>query len=228
MKNLLTIAAMMAAGAALAATDVDSGNMFGFVPVTGATGLKAIAVPVAGYGASADVKIAEILQTTGLAGKSATYDGDKLYTMAAGGKYNEYVLQEDKTWKASRVVTVGASGITADSGKPADEATLERGQAFWLDTTATTVYLMGQAATEAVEIEPTTGWQMIGNPSMTAALKVSDVPGVAGAYLAVGANKYQHLGEGDGWYNAKTRKAVTDSDVIAVGQGAMYRKPQAN
>lgn len=223
MKNLLTIAAMMAAGVALAATNVDSGNMFGFVPVTGATGLKAIAVPVAGYGASADVKIAEILQTTGLAGKSATYDGDKLYTMAAGGKYNEYVLQEDKTWKASRIVTVGASGMTVVTGTPAKEASLKRGQAFWLDTTATKVYLMGQAQSdEEAIIWITDGWQMIGNPSMTQEWLVKDVAGSQGAYLAVGEKSYQYL-KGN-WYDSDSHKQVTNDDKIGVGQGAMYRK----
>lgn len=222
MKKILGVAVLMAAGVALAATEVDSGNMFGFVPVTGAKGLKAVAVPVAGYGAGEDIAVAEILQTTGLAAN------DKLYTMTADGKYNQYTLNGNGVWVPAKVVTVVGNKVNTTTADSASEATLKRGQAFWLDTAATKVYLMGQAATEAVTITPTEGWQMIGNPSMTAELKVSEVPGVAGAYLAVGANKYQHLGEGDGWYNAKKRKAVTDSDVIAVGQGAMYRKPLAN
>ena len=60
MKKILGAAVLMAAGAALAATTIESSNTFGFVPATGATGLKAIAVPVAGYGTDEDIKIAEV------------------------------------------------------------------------------------------------------------------------------------------------------------------------
>lgn len=217
MKRILGVAVLVAAGAAFA-TEVDSGNVFGFVPVTGATGLKAVAVPVAGYGASADIAVAEILQTTGLAAN------DKLYTLGADGKYSEYTLNSDKAWVASRKVTVGAGGMTAAQGTPAAEATLKRGQAFWLDTAATKVYLMGQAATDDVEITPTTGWQMIGNPSMTAPLKISTLTGYStGDFLAVGEKTYQFTASGV-WKDRKTREAVTDADVIPVGGGAMLRK----
>lgn len=221
MKKILGAAVLMAAGVAMAATTIESSNMFGFVPVTGATGLKAVAVPVVGYG-TGDIKIAEVLQTANLA------ENDKLYTLNANGTYNQYTLNADKVWVPAKVVTVVGGVIKESTTAAPEEATVARGKAFWLDTEATQVNILGQAPQGVAMISVSTGWQMIGNPSMTTPRKVSEVPGVAGAYLAVGANKYQYLGEGDGWYNAKTRKAVTDSDVIAVGQGAMYRKPQAN
>ena len=217
MKKTLAILSSLTVAAAFAG-NVDPGNEFGFVPVTGKTGLKAVSVPLAGYsvGDPTRIKISEILQTGGLAA------GDKLYTLGSDGKYSEYTLQGDGTWKASRVVTVDAVGnmVTA-SGKPAKEATLARGQAFWLDTLATQVCLMGQATTDQPEVPLSTGWNLIGSSSMTEPMKVSSISGTIGDFLNVNGVQYQYTSSG--WKNKKTKGAVTDSDVIPVGAGAMLR-----
>lgn len=216
MKKILGAAVLMAAGAALAATTIESSNTFGFVPATGATGLKAVAVPVAGYGTDEDIKIAEVLQTANLA------ENDKLYTLNANGTYNQYTLNADKVWVPAKVVTV-VGGVVNESTTDAPEvATVARGKAFWLDTKATQVNILGQASAEAGSISVTTGWNLIGNPSMTTALKVSTITAGKGSRLNVGTTYYQK-GTSE-WYKLPDYAGVTDGDVIAVGQGAMLLK----
>ena len=219
MKKTLAILSALAAAAAIAG-EVDSGNQLGFVPVTGEAGLKAISVPVAGYSVDAakpeNIKISEILQTAGL------NKDDLLYTLGSNGQYNEYKLDENGSWVASRVVTVDASGkIKETSGTPAAEATLTRGQAFWLNTQATQVNLMGQATTDQPAVTLSTGWNLIGSSSMTESMKVSSISGTVGDFLNVNGVQYQYTSSG--WKNKKTKGAVTDSDVIPVGAGAMLR-----
>ena len=223
MKKLLFAAMMMTAGAALAATELDS-SQFGFVPVpVAASGLTAVSVPVTGYTAGESIKIAEVLQTANLT------VGDKLYTMTDGGKYNEYVLQVDKqgdkTWKASRVVTVSGGSMTSASGTPATEATVQRGKAFWIQTTsADQVNIMGQATTDSgtPTITVSTGWNLVGSPSMTQEVKISTIEGAAGSFISVNGMTYQKTSTG--WKNRATKAAVTDADVIPVGMGAMIKK----
>ena len=215
MKKILGAAVLMAAGAALAATTIESSNTFGFVPATGATGLKAVAVPVAGYGAG-DIKIAEVLQTANLA------ENDKLYTLNANGTYNQYTLNANKVWVPAKVVTV-VGGVIEESATDAPEvATVARGKAFWLDTKATQVNILGQASAAAGEISVSTGWNLIGNPSMTTALKVSTITAGKGSRLNVGTTYFQ---KGTSkWYKLPDYADVTDNDVIEVGQGAMLLK----
>lgn len=216
MKKILGAAVLMAAGAALAATTIESSNTFGFVPATGATGLKAVAVPVAGYG-TGDIKIAEVLQTANLA------ENDKLYTLNANGTYNQYTLNANKVWVPAKVVTVVGGVIEESATDAPDVATVARGKAFWLDTAATQVNILGQATTDAGSL-PTlsTGWQMIGNPSMTTALKVNTITAGKGSRLNVGTTYFQ---KGTSkWYKLPDYADVTDDDVIAVGQGAMLLK----
>lgn len=216
MKKLLFAAMMMTAGAALAATELDS-SQFGFVPVA-ASGLTAVSVPVTGYTPGSDIVIAEVLQTANLTA------GDKLYTMTADGKYNEYVLQNDKTWLASRVVTVVGGSITSVSGTPATEATVQRGQAFWIQTSAGQVNIMGQATTdgETVTLSLSTGWNLVGSPSMTQAIAISSIEGTVGDFISVGKKTYQYTAS-NGWVNRATRQKVTSEDVINPGVGAMIR-----
>lgn len=216
MKKLLFAAMMMTAGAALAATELDS-SMLGFVPVA-ASGLTAVSVPVTGYTAGSDIVIAEVLQTANLTA------GDKLYTMTADGKYNEYVLQANKTWEASRVVTVTGGSMTSASGTPATEATVQRGKAFWVQTSADQVNLMGQATTDSgtPTIAVSTGWNLVGSPSMTQAVKISTIEGAVGSFISVNGMTYQKTSTG--WKNRATKAAVTDADVIPVGMGAMIKK----
>lgn len=225
MKKTLAILSSLTVAAAFAG-NVDPGNEFGFVPVTGKTGLKAVSVPLAGYsvGDPTRIKISEILQTGGLAAD------DKLYTLGSDGKYSEYTLQGDGTWKASRVVTVDVNGnMVAASGTPATEATLARGQAFWLDTQATQVCLMGQATTDQPEVTLSTGWNLVGSSSMTRATRICDIAGKAGDFLNVNGKTYQYS-QTKGWFDRSTRNPVSkeeidngNPDIIPVGIGAMLR-----
>lgn len=223
MKNALMILSALAATSVFAVTEVQSENTFGFVETAGGNGttrsLIMVAVPVAGYGnTSSEISIADILQTSNLA------TGDELYTLADGGKYNKYTLNSDKTaWTPAKTVTIGADGTaTATGTDSAETATIARGQAFWLNTAAENVYLMGEATTDAGSISISEGWNLIGNPSMTAALKVSGINAGKGSRLNVGSTYYQK-GK-SGWYRLPEYSAVADTDVIAVGQGAMLLK----
>lgn len=202
MKKSIVILSVLATSAALAATTVESSNTFGFLPVTTAsTGLTCVAVPVNGYTAGSSIKIAEVLQVTDLA------EGDKLYTMT-GGKYNEYTLtlkEGNKTWAASRIVTVGADGeFVAQGGTPPNEATIAPGGAFWLQTSATRVSLMGDATKTASEAKITKGWQLIGNPLIKEIYPLSSIPGsrTYGDVLQTSTTAYRYVniyGVGNGW-----------------------------
>lgn len=211
MKKILGAAVLMAAGAALAATELDS-SQFGFVPVA-AGGLTAVSVPVTGYTAGTDIVIAEVLQTASL------NSGDKLYTLNKDGTYNQYTLNSSKAWEPAKVVTVVGSQIKESTADAPEVATVKRGKAFWIQTSATQVNVMGQATDKTVVISYNDGWNLIGNPSMTAPLKVSTIMAGKGSRLNVGTTYYQ---KGTSkWYKLPDYVEVQDTDVIAVGQGAM-------
>lgn len=203
--------------------EIQPSNVFGFVPVTASsTGLTCVAVPVKGYAEGTAIKIAEILQVTDLA------VGDTLYTMN-GGAYNEYILQSDKSWKASQVVTVGADGtFVAASGTPAEVATIQPGGAFWLKTETEKISIMGDATTPASVAEVTAGWQLIGNPSMTEPMAIQSIGATAGSILKTATKTYNYVG-GIGWVCLKgvVGKPTADNkttDTLAVGEGALFYK----
>lgn len=217
MKKSIAILSVLATSAALAVTEVESSNTFGFVPVTASsTKLTCVAVPVNGYTDGTSIKIAEILQVTDLTA------GDTLYTMN-GGAYNEYVLQNDKTWKASQVVTVGADGtFKTAAGTLATEATIAPGGAFWLKTNAEKISVMGDATKAASPAKITTGWQLIGNPSMTEAMDIQSIKANAGDILKTATTTYRWA-DVCGWTTSRKPKAETDAAVasLAVGEGAL-------
>lgn len=223
MKKSIAILSVLATSAAFAVTEVTSSNTFGFVPVTtSSTKLTCVAVPVNGYTTGTSIKIAEILQVTALAA------GDKLYTMS-DGKYNEYTLSSEKTWTPSKVVTVdGGGNFTEVGGTPAAEATIAPGGAFWLQTAATTISLMGDATTAATPAAITTGWQLIGNPSMTAAKDIQSIVATPGSILKTATKTYNYAG-GIGWVCLKgvVGKPTADNkttDTLAIGEGALFYK----
>lgn len=218
MKKSIAILSVLATSAAFADTTVVSGNTFGFVPVEG-KGLTCVAVPVKGYTAGDSIKIAEVLQVTDLA------EGDKLYTMADGGAYNEYTLSSERTWTPSKIVTVGADGESEEQDGPsATEATIAPGGAFWLDTKATTISLMGDATEQASAAEITKGWQLIGNPSLTTPFDVADLTPAKGDVLSMNGKVYQYNATTKKWVDHSDRNNSYDTLTLPVGQGAMYRK----
>lgn len=238
MKNALMILSVLAATSVFATTVVQSENTFGLVETAGGNGttrsLIMIAVPVAGYGnTSLAISIADILQTSNLAA------GDVLYTLSDGGEYNKYTLNSDKTeWTPANTVTIGAGGEDISTSTPsAAVATIARGQAFWLNTAATTVYLMGEATTgnagvEVVGQAVAGKWNLIGNSSMANDVKISSITGTKGDIIRIfddeGNEKRYVYGGENVWslYNPKGSPrytAATGSDVIKVGQGFMYQ-----
>ena len=228
MKKSIAILSVLATSAAFAATTVESDNTFGFVPVEG-KGLTCVAVPVKGYTTGTSIKIAEVLQVTDLA------EGDKLYTMASGGAYNEYTLSSEGTWTPSKIVTVGGDGdFGAKDGTPATEAQIAPGGAFWLDTKAATISLMGDATEAASAATITTGWQLIGNPSITADCKISDIGGTRtiGDVLQTSSMAYRYVKIGDvtGWATGSGKSWTLAPDaVLKPGEGAMlYSQAAAN
>lgn len=226
MKKSIAILSVLATSAAFAATTVDSGNTFGFVPVTTAsTGVKpvltCVAVPVNGYTTGTSIKIAEVLQVTDLT------VGDKLYTME-GGKYNEYTLtlkEDKKTWAASRIVTVGAKGeFVEQGGTPPNEATIAPRGAFWLQTSATRVSLMGDATEQARAATISAGWQLIGNPSITDTYRISDIPGTIGDVLQTSSTAYRYVKiDGDSVWATGSGKTWTPANNVFLkpGEGAL-------
>lgn len=223
MKKSIAILSVLATSAAFADTTVVSGNTFGFVPVTTAsTGdkpvLTCVAVPVNGYTSDTSIRIAEVLQVTDLT------VGDKLYTME-GGKYNEYTLSTEKTWTPSQIVTVGADGNFVDQGgTPANEATIAPGGAFWLQTQAEKISLMGDATEAASAATISAGWQLIGNPSLTTPFDVAALIPARGDVLSMNGKVYQYNGTTGKWVDHKDRNNSYDTLTLPVGQGAMYRK----
>ena len=222
MKKSIAILSVLATSAALAATEVTSSNTFGFVPVTAsATELTCVAVPVKGYTAGSSIKIAEILQVTDLA------VGDTLYTMN-GGAYNEYTLSSEKTWTPSKVVTVDGSGnFTEVGGTLATEATIQPGGAFWLKTKTEKISIMGDATTAASAATITTGWQLIGNPSMTKEMEIQSIDTNAGAtpgsILKTAAKTYTYA-SGIGWVTGGGKPTIEKktTDKLAIGEGALF------
>lgn len=241
MKNTLVILAALATGVAIASTMVESSNTFGLAEATGATGWKIISVPVTGYAGEGNISIAEILQTSNLTA------GDELYTLAESGIYNRYTLNETKTeWTPAKAVSIDANGdaVSTDTDS-ATTATIARGQAFWLNTAATTVYLMGEATTGNVGVkvvgQAVTGkWNLIGNSSMANDVKISSITGTKGDVLKLANGTCYVYGKDRGsvtcaWKrqvldkdNNLTYESVSDdTDVIAVGQGFLFMSKAA-
>lgn len=219
MKKALLIASAVAATSLFA---VDS-NEISFLPVTppAANGLTLLAVPFNGYGSdnSASIAVADVLLTDGLS------NGDKLYIpTTTKGVYNQYTLN-DGTWVPNKVVTItGSSKIAGDANSPT-EATIARGQAFWLETSASSVKLLGQAATQTkTTVSAVEGYQLLAPTTSENDILISSLNGEKGdmVILANGA-RYQKTAT-LGWRNLANRSAaITDADKIPAGVGFWYK-----
>ena len=218
MKKALFIASAVAATALFA---IES-NEISFLPVTpvGSTSnLKLLAVPFNGYGTgdSESISVADVLLTDGLA------NGDKLYIPTdEKGKYNQYLLSNG-TWEPAKVVTVSGSDITAGQADSSGEATIARGQAFWIETEATNVKLLGQAATQTkTEKTLAVGYQLLAPTTSENAIQVNQLGGAKGdLILLADGTRYQKTASG--WKNVATRAAVENSVVIQPGVGFWYK-----
>lgn len=231
MKKELFAVTALAAGMLLADTTptVTTSNMLGFLPVSNtvakAANMYLVTVPFCAYGAKTEtaINVAEVLQTANLAA------GDELFIPAGKGKYNNYQLQNDKTWEAATVVTLDATGkATVTEGTLAAEATVARGTAFWVKTSATQINLLGEGVTAAKGVTVAGGgasalkWNLIGATTCKTAIDLASFAGQAGdtIRLANGA-KYQYNATSEGWYAPTDRKNKV-TIVIPAGVGFWY------
>ena len=221
MKKALLIASAVAATSVFA---IDS-NEISFLPVTPpkANGMMLLAIPFNGYGTgdSASIAVADVLLTDGLAA------GDNIYLPnGTAGKYDEYTLSSDKTaWTASRVVDVTGGSIVTTEGTPAPQATIARGSAFWLKSSATSVKLLGQAATQdTTTVSATAGYQLLAPTTSENDILISSLAGEKGDMIILAdGTRYQKTAN-SGWRNLANRTTeITSSDKIPAGVGFWYK-----
>ena len=192
-----------------------------------ADGRMLLAIPFNGYGTgdSAAIAIADVLLTDALSA------GDKIYLPRnEAGKYDEYTLSNDKTtWTASRVVDVTSGSIQGTTGTPADQATIQRGKAFWLQSSATDVKLLGQAASQSkASVAASEGYQLLAPTTSENDILISSLAGATGdVVILADGTRYQKTGKsdaGNGWRNVAARNTVIgDSDKIPAGVGFWYK-----
>ena len=230
MKKELLIASLFAATAAVADSTMTTSNTLGFVPVSSdmamakaSSDMYLVAVPFAAYGSTdakpVPVPVSEVIQTANLT------KGDELYIPAKDGKYDNYKLEEDKTWTPANVVTLGADGgATVVSGTPATEATVARGSAFWVKTGASQINLLGEGKTDAPTVTAVGGvsklkWTLVGSTAATKTISLASLGGSKGDVIVL-ANGTKYLCSGSTWYlNGQTE--VTDVTIPA-GVGFWY------
>ena len=176
-KELLTVS-MLAAAFALGAAEYISPNTIGRCDITKASTLTKVIVPVPFLNYDADpasvdsIKVADLIQVGTLSA------GDKLYKID-NGTYLCWELNEGKTaW--TPIVATGVGGASDSAPGAATEAILDRGDGFWLETEATSVVLLGQApATEGVEVNLVSGWNLVG-VTQTDGVALSSISGAKG------------------------------------------------
>lgn len=230
MKKELFVVTALAAGVLLADTTptVTTSNMLGFLPVPNtvakAANMYLVTVPFCAYGAKTEtaINVAEVLQTANLA------VGDELFIPKGKGAYDNYKLNASKEWEPAKVVTLNADGsVKTDSGKAAAEATVARGTAFWVKTSATQINLLGEGVTAAKGVTVAGGsasslkWNLIGATTCKTAIDLATFAGQAGdtIRLANGAlYRYNASDSSKGWYAGRTKVSI----VIPAGVGFWY------
>ena len=189
------------------------------IPTTG--NLKLVAMPFDGYaeGSGTSVNVADVLLTDGLS------TNDKLYIpTGTKGTYNRYSLNASGEWVPANVVTVSGASINVGVAEAPTVAAVPRGGAFWLETAATSVKLLGQPAAtmEKTSKSVSVGYQLLAPTTSEINVKVSELAG-AQKDLVILANGTRYQKTASGWKNVATREAVTDADVIPAGIGFWYK-----
>lgn len=157
MKKTILLSSIFAAGAVLAATDVDS-SVIGTLPVTVVKDQQLMAVPFAD--ADGEISVNDMVKTSDLT------EGDKLY-VANGNGYDMWKL-EGGQWKSANKVTIKADG-SVDEGVSlsAENAKVKRGDAFWLETAnGGNVMLLGGKSNADSSVAVAGKWNLIGNPGI--------------------------------------------------------------
>ena len=174
MKKTILLSSLFAVGAAFATT-VESGNAVGAldkqISTSDATQIL-ISVPFLGYENDGAVKVCDMVKTSNLDA------GSKLYVPDGTGTYNTWTLKlvnEKLEWVADAKVTIvkgGAPSVGTSANQ--NDATVERGSAFWLEPkfktgeSSDTIFLLGQAADGAGSSTAGNGWHLLGNASVDA------------------------------------------------------------
>lgn len=213
MKKQLLLATSLMSFAALA-TVIDSPQAIGSIPVT--TGAKQmIAVPfVKADGSAADVF--ELLATAKLAA------GDKIHIWDSSNKgYRSWILANVDgalKWQAVTQVNIGVNEQTAKSVK--------RGDAFWLETSSTALFLMGYPAASAgaVSVTLAPGWNLVGSTALVEGKTVKNVENSAkGDIIVLSAGDKIQRGKST-WLKLLSDGTTSDmSDVVlSAGTGFWY------
>lgn len=229
MKKSFLIATVLATASAFATTfDSNPVGLLTLSSIPASGNLKLIAMPFDGCAESSgeSVKVADVLLTDGLTKSDDLSTADKLYIpTGTKGQYNRYSLNASGVWVPANVVTVSGSTITAGSGTPSETAEVPRGGAFWLETAAPSVKLLGQPAAtmEKVSKSVSVGYQLLAPTTSEIDIKVSDLTGAKGdVVILADGTKYQFK-DGDPGYWTKNRVQVTDDDKIPAGVGFWYK-----
>lgn len=197
MKKTILLSSIFAVGAALA-TDIDS-SVIGTLPVPVVAGQQLMAVPFADND-EGSIAVSDMVKTADLK------PGTKLYVATSSG-YDMWTLGDDGKWKAAQKVTIGNDGnAIADESKDATEATVKRGDAFWLETLdeqSGNVTLLGGKSDAATQVVPG-GWNLIGNRGLVKVTVDQDsITGAAtGDQIVVSKNgslSYWTFKTGKGW-----------------------------
>ena len=196
-----------------------------------ADNLKLVAMPFDGCAetSGSSVKVADVLLTDTLTGSATASEADKLYIpTGTKGQYNRYTLNASKEWVPANVVTVTGSSINAGAGDPPTDAEVPRGGAFWLETSASSVRLLGQPAASMTKSDKSVsvGYQLLAPTTSEIDVKVSDLAGAKGDLIILAdGTRYQKATSG--WKVVSTRADVKDLDVIPAGIGFWYKAAAA-
>lgn len=226
MKKELLIASLFACGAAVAGEFTSKTT--GILKCTSSTKETIVSIPWVGYGEAADIKVNEIVRTTGLE------NGDKLLAPDGAGGYDSWTLSGG-AWVADNKTTIDPGGSDTRPGADASK-TLDRGDGFWLvknDSyeagTEFNYYLLGQKPESAsVSKELTkTGWHLLSNAG-DADKKVSEiVTGPMDGDLVIKADGSKYVrGRSKSWkkfVNGTASEDATDATIKA-GEGFWLNK----
>ena len=231
MKKIIASITMLAAGAALAST-VTSAQTFGVLKVTSSKAETVICVPWVAAGTGGDIKVKDVVKTSGLTKGSDEYgtNGDVLLKYD-GSTYYGWALNNDGEWVGLAVVV--RTGETATAG---DDETLARGDALIIRRSAPAnpgeIYLYGQYESDPVGTKTLTlnAWNLIAPPDTTGnTISLNSL-----TWGNVGANDVIYVQAANGNRIELTRnsgntqwvyKALTEDAskaVIQPGQGAWY------
>lgn len=217
-KELLAFSVLSAAFALFAGEYVGeyvTPNHIGRCDVTTASSHKTIIpVPFLDYNAvpasATAIKVGDLIQVGNLTA------GDKLYKVA-GTSYKVWTLNDGKTaWELADTVLLGAD---AGSGEPV----LKRGDGFWLETSATTVTLMGQVPSNeaAVSVSLSAGWNLVGVSNL-AGKNLEDIEGDARYDIIIFSDGSKIERGSSAWKNRDGKISGFDASTYVLPAGAGF------